>query len=111
MRREIDADEREALEELEARFRQTYDPEQKVYDGRKRRVTDLKENNRVTLPKPLGRKLIQGGSCEIQLGCSDYTKGCIQDLAGITKFHPVQFRDRLLVNTVKVQSLPSLCSS
>ena len=72
MRREIDADEREALEELEARFRQTYDPEQKVYDGRKRRVTDLKENNRVTLPKPL-RAEIEAG---IELRRNLYQKTC-----------------------------------
>ena len=39
--------------ELEARGRQVFDPVKGVYDERKRRVTDLKECNRVTLPKPL----------------------------------------------------------
>ena len=39
---------------MEARGRQVFDPEQKIYDERKRRVTDLKECNRVTLPRPLG---------------------------------------------------------
>ena len=40
-------------EEIEAKARQIYDPENKVFDDRKRRVTDLKECSRVTLPKPL----------------------------------------------------------
>ena len=38
-------------EENEARGRQTFDPESGIYDARKRRVTDLKECSRVTLPK------------------------------------------------------------
>ena len=33
--------------------RQVYDPVEKIYDDRKRRVTDLKECSRVTLPRPL----------------------------------------------------------
>ena len=36
-----------------ARGRQVFDPISKVYDERKRRVTDLAECSRVTLPKPL----------------------------------------------------------
>ena len=36
-----------------ARTRQVFDPVMKIYDERKRRVTDLVECNRVTLPKPL----------------------------------------------------------
>ena len=39
--------------EIEAKSRQVFDPVEKEYDERKRRVTDLKECNRVTLPKPL----------------------------------------------------------
>ena len=40
-------------EEDEARCRQVFDPVEGVFDDRKRRVTDLDECNRVTLPKPL----------------------------------------------------------
>merc|ERR1712121_594576 len=39
--------------ELEAKSRQVFNPMEKTYDERKRRVTDLRECNRVTLPKPL----------------------------------------------------------
>ena len=39
--------------EEEARARQVFDPEKNTYDERKKRVTDLKECSRVTLPKPL----------------------------------------------------------
>ena len=39
--------------ELEARSRQVFNPVDRSYDDRKRRVTDLKECNRITLPKPL----------------------------------------------------------
>ena len=41
------------IEEEEARSPQTFDPINKIFDDRKRRVTDLKECSRVTLPKPL----------------------------------------------------------
>ena len=47
-------EEKERIEEIEAKSRQTFDPEERIYDARKRRVTDLKENARVTLPKPAG---------------------------------------------------------
>ena len=40
-------------EEEEAKKRQIFDPLEKVIDMRKRRVTDMKENSRVILPKPL----------------------------------------------------------
>ena len=40
-------------QEVEARARQVFDPVNKIYDSRRRRVTDLKECSRVTLPKPL----------------------------------------------------------
>ena len=39
--------------EMEARSRQVFNPVDKTYDERKRRATDLKECNRITLPKPL----------------------------------------------------------
>ena len=40
-------------EEIMAQARQPYDPVGGTYDDRKRRVTDLKECAKVTLPKPL----------------------------------------------------------
>ena len=40
----------------EARTRQVYNPEDKSYDERKMRVTDMEECTRITLPKPLGIK-------------------------------------------------------
>ena len=43
-------------EEEDARSRLTFDPLTKVYNDRKRRVTDLDECSRVTLPKPLPTK-------------------------------------------------------
>ena len=39
--------------EIEARTRQVFDPVERTFDERRRRVTDLRECNRVTLPKPL----------------------------------------------------------
>ena len=45
-----DREERE--EEEEARTRQTFEPQSKEYDDRNRRVTDLAECNRISLPKP-----------------------------------------------------------
>ena len=44
---------KEEESELEAKTREIFDPIAKVYDDRKRRVTDLKECSRITLPKPL----------------------------------------------------------
>ena len=41
----------------EARNRQIYDPVTKVFNYSKRRVTDLPENNRVTLPKETTPKI------------------------------------------------------
>ena len=46
-------EEKEKMEELEAEQRQTFCPVNKIYNDRKRRVTDLPECSRVTLPKPL----------------------------------------------------------
>ena len=43
----------EREEEEEALARQTFNPISKEYDDRKRRVTDLAECNRITLPQPL----------------------------------------------------------
>ena len=40
-------------QELDARSRQVYDPETRTFDDRNRRVTDLVECSRVTLPRPL----------------------------------------------------------
>ena len=50
---EMTPEEQEMLEEIEAKSRLTFDPVDKIFDDRKRRVTDLKECSRVTLPKPL----------------------------------------------------------
>ena len=53
---ELTRGEEEKIEEEEARTRMTFDPLNKVFDARKRRVTDLAECSRVTLPKPLPTK-------------------------------------------------------
>ena len=42
--------------EIVARSRQVFDPHKKTYDARRRRVTDLQECSRVTLPKPLSEE-------------------------------------------------------
>ena len=44
---------KEQNEMEEARTRMVYDSESKTYDERRQRVTDLKECNRIFLPKPL----------------------------------------------------------
>ena len=49
----VEESDKRAEIEIEARSRQVFNPVDKEYDERKRRVTDLKECNRVTLPKPL----------------------------------------------------------
>ena len=46
-------EERRECEEVDAKARMTFDPTNKLYDSRKRRVTDLRECSRITLPKPL----------------------------------------------------------
>ena len=50
---EITEEEQERFDELDAQCRQIFDPVEKVFDDRKRRVTDLRECTRVTLPKPM----------------------------------------------------------
>ena len=50
---EVDEELEEEMEKVEARSRQIYDPKTRTYDDQRRRVTDLKECSRVTLPKPL----------------------------------------------------------
>ena len=50
---EQDEDLKMKADEEMARSRQTYDPVEGIYDGRKQRVTDLKECSKVHLPKPL----------------------------------------------------------
>ena len=51
--RKDDENRRKVMDEHEAESRQVFDPVKGVFDNRKRRVTDLKECNRVFLPKPL----------------------------------------------------------
>ena len=53
LRKTTTIEEMEKMEEDDARSRQVFDPEKKNFDYRKKRVTDLKENSRVCLPKPL----------------------------------------------------------
>ena len=43
----------ELQEIIEAKSHQYYDPEEKVFNYGKKRATDLKENSRVTLPRPV----------------------------------------------------------
>ena len=53
---EVDEEKEEELEKLDAMSRQIYDRKERRYDDRKRRVTDLKECARVTLPRHLQTK-------------------------------------------------------
>ena len=53
---ELSQEEKDTIEEEEAKSRLTFDPLTKTYDDRRRRVTDLQECSRVTLPKPLPTK-------------------------------------------------------
>ena len=50
---EVSEEEKEKFEEIEAETRQVYDPLRKTVNLNNRRVTDLKENAKVYLPKPL----------------------------------------------------------
>ena len=50
---EMTEEEAQKLESLENKTRQVFDPETKTFDFRKQRVTDIEDNVRVTLPKPL----------------------------------------------------------
>ena len=50
---ELNEEEKYINQEIEAKARQVFDPVDKTYDARKRRVTDLQECTRITLPKPL----------------------------------------------------------
>ena len=53
LRQEANEEIEEKMEEEEAKTRSVFDAVEKRYDNRKKRVTDLKENSRVVLPKPL----------------------------------------------------------
>ena len=54
MKMTSDDDKLEEMQEIiEAKSRQYYDPEEKVFNYGKKRATDLKENSRVTLPRPV----------------------------------------------------------
>jgi hypothetical protein len=53
---EEDEEERIETEKDEARARQIYNPIERKFDDQKRRVTDLSECGRVTLPKPMSTK-------------------------------------------------------
>ena len=69
-KREKRKEEIENEEELVARNEMVYDPEKKEYDARKMRVTNLTENTRITLPKPL--KPIH--EAEIEIRRKEYLK-------------------------------------
>jgi hypothetical protein len=53
---EVDEEEEMEREKDEARTRQIYDAKERRFNDQKRRVTDLSECARVTLPKPLSTK-------------------------------------------------------
>ena len=53
---EITEKEQQIIDEMEAKTRQTFDPVTKSYNDQNRRVTDLQECARITLPKPLPTK-------------------------------------------------------
>ena len=53
---EMSEDDKEIAEEFEAKARQTYDPEEKTMDMRNKKVTDVKHNPKVYLPKALQPK-------------------------------------------------------
>jgi hypothetical protein len=53
---EEDEDEEREREKDEARSRQIYDTRERRFNDKKRRVTDLSECARVTLPKPMSTK-------------------------------------------------------
>ena len=46
-------EEQKVIEKIEAESRQVFNPIEMNFDLRKKRVTDLRENSRVILPKPL----------------------------------------------------------
>ena len=52
-RTEEEKEKEKLAKETDARSRQIYDPEERKYDDRNRRATDLVECSRITLPRPL----------------------------------------------------------
>ena len=50
---DISEEEKELFEDIENETRQIYNPTNKCFDFRKMRVTDLKQNTKIHLPKPL----------------------------------------------------------
>ena len=61
---ELTEEEKEKFDLLEAKRRQFYDPEERIFNYNKKRVTDIRENARVTLPKAV--KEIQEAGIEIR---------------------------------------------
>ena len=53
---ETTPEEQEVIEEEDAKSRLTFDPVSKIFDDRKRRVTDLQNCSQVTLPRPFPTK-------------------------------------------------------
>ena len=60
----------EEEEEIVARTEMVYDPVEKEYDARKMKVTNLAENTRITLPKPL----LPTQEAEIEIRRKEYMK-------------------------------------
>ena len=67
---EITEEEKENMEITEGKARQVYDPEKKIFDLGKQRVTDMEDNSRVTLPKPLP----PGDEANVEIRRNLYTK-------------------------------------
>ena len=63
-RNEKKVEEVEEEEVIEARTRQVYDPQNREYDERRKRVTDMQECSRVFLPRPL--KVTQEAQLEMR---------------------------------------------
>ena len=68
---DIDEEEERKLEKIDAQTRQIYDPIERRFNDQKRRVTDLSECSRVTLPKPLSTQ--QESMLEMRRGENEKT--------------------------------------
>ena len=88
-------DEEMKREEEDSKLRQTFDPIKKIFDSRRRRVTDLDECARVTLPKPL--KILDEASIEIRRSIQtkifqDYLKEKTSNGEQISNLSPQEIR-------------------
>jgi hypothetical protein len=67
---ELTSEQREIMEKTQALARQVFDPGEKVFDLRKQRVTDMEDNSRVSLPRPL----TSGDEANIEMRRNVYKK-------------------------------------